>query len=133
MPNRVPNQRSVEVKKMSVNKQTKYIINALEAVDNAASYLQSKGGFKLYMYIAKNQNNYKFNLSSSNFCEWSGLSIKAYNTAFTELVEYGFLVEKEHNNYVFYDNPNQIDKGVSITIPPEAVEQRKKFDERFVF
>lgn len=101
----VPNQRTISVNKQPTNKQNLYTANNLKAIDQAAKRLQSKGGFKLYMYLAKNQNNYYFALYSSDFCSWSGLGIKAYNTAFEELVNEGYLVLKENTktNYTFYD------------------------------
>ena len=46
------------------------------------------------MYFAKNQDKYSFALSSADFCEWSGLGIGAYNTAFEELKEQGYLIPK---------------------------------------
>ena len=101
----VPNQRTISVNKQPTNRQNLYTANNLKALDQAAKRLQSKGGFKLYMYLAKNQNNYYFALYSSDFCNWSGLGIKAYNTAFEELVNEGYLVLKENTktNYTFYD------------------------------
>ena len=45
-----------------------------------------------------------FALSSAAFCAWSGLGLRAYNTAFEELKTEGYLVSKEdNNNYIFYD------------------------------
>ena len=101
----VPNQRTIKVKKEPTDKEHLYTTNNLEAVDEAARYLQSKAGFKLYYYIAKNQNNYEFALSSKDFCNWSGVSLRAYNTAFEELEKQGYLVLKEGTKtiYTFYD------------------------------
>lgn len=101
----VPNQRVITVNKEPTDKQHLYTVNNLAAVDEAARYLQSKAGFKLYYYIAKNQNNRQFALSSKDFCYWGGVGIAAYNTAFAELVEEGYLVPKEDgkNVFVFYD------------------------------
>lgn len=101
----VPNQRTITVKKEPTDKEHLYTTNNLEAVDEAARYLQSKAGFKLYYYIAKNQNNYQFALSSKDFCSWSGVSLTAYNTAFEELEKQGYLILKEGTKtvYTFYD------------------------------
>ena len=106
----VPNQRVINVNKVECTKKNKYTVNDMRAIDNAAYNLQSKGGFKLYMYIAKNQNKYTFALSSSDFCNWSGLGITAYNTAFKELVDCGYLKkkDKDSNIYIFND---YLDKG----------------------
>lgn len=101
----VPHQRVITVNKEPTDRQHLYTVNNLAAVDEAARYLQSKAGFKLYYYIAKNQNNRQFALSSKDFCSWGGLGIRAYTTAFAELVENGYLVPKEDSEtiFMFYD------------------------------
>ena len=101
----VPNQRLITVNKELTDKDHLYTANNLKAVDEAAHYLRSKAGFKLYFYIAKNQNNYQFALSSADFCNWANVSMTAYKTSFEELVEEGYLVSKEgeKNTYIFYD------------------------------
>lgn len=108
MGKNVPNQRTITVNKAKTDKQNKYTANNLAALDEAARRLQSKGGFKLYMYLAKNQNNYSFALSSADFCYWSGLGLTAYNTAFEELKEQGYLIPKDKSKeketvFVFFD------------------------------
>ena len=101
----VPNQRVLTIHKEPTDKQHKFTCNSLEALGEAAKRLQSKGGFKLYMYLAKNQDKYNFALSSSDFCNWSGLGIAAYRTAFEELEKQGYLIinGSSTNNYIFYD------------------------------
>ena len=102
--NTVPNQRVISVNKAVCDKENKYTTNNLDAVDEAAFNLQSKGGFKLYMYMAKNQNKYTFALSSKDFMLWSGLGKQAYNTAFADLVTQGYLVQGSQKNlFLFYD------------------------------
>ena len=82
------------------------------------------------MYLAKNQNNYSFALSSSDFCQWSGLGITAYNTAFTELKEQGYLVPKDsgkekETRFIFYDKSRleEPEENIIIEIPKEKVEE----------
>lgn len=102
---RVPNQRAIQVVKEPADKNHLYTANNLAAIDEAARYLQSKAGFKLYFYIAKNQNKYEFLLSSKHFCEWAGVGITAYTSAFEELEKNGYLFLKEgtKDDYIFYD------------------------------
>ena len=50
----VANQRVIEIHKEPTNKENLYTTNNMAALDEAARRLQSKGGFKLYMYLAKN-------------------------------------------------------------------------------
>ena len=101
----VPNQRFIKVLKKPCDKNNKYTTNNLQALDQAAKLLQSKAGFKLYMYIAKNQSNYSFFLSSSDFMKWSGVAYTAYSTAFNQLVQKGYLVQQRDSDtkYTFFD------------------------------
>ena len=50
----VPNQRKITVNKAQADKKNHYTINNLAALDEAAGALESLGGFKLYIYFAKN-------------------------------------------------------------------------------
>lgn len=111
----VPNQKVISIKKEKCNKESLYTTNNLIALDEAASKLTSKGGFKLYIYLAKNQNNYQLALSSSDFCKWGNLGMTAYRTAIQELIEKGFLVEMNTNSnqYIFYDKPTKANKILS--------------------
>ena len=140
----VPNQRVLTIHKEPTDKQHKYTCNSLEALGEAAKRLQSKGGFKLYMYLAKNQGKYNFALSSSDFCNWSGLGIAAYRTAFEELEKQGYLIinGSSTNNYIFYDKAQKEDEAaekdnINITIPTEKVEEVQQLQEQvasgFVF
>lgn len=133
----VPNQRILTISKAPTDKQHKYTANNLEALDEAARRLQSKGGFKLYMYLAKNQDKYNFALSSSDFCAWSGCALTAYNTAFKELETEGYLIPKEEGSsiYTFYDKSqkeSQI-KEIMIEIPKEKVEETRDLESRFIW
>ena len=124
---RVPHQREITVHKEICNKQNKYTANNLAALDEAAGRLQSKGGFKLYMYLAKNQDKYNFNLSSTDFMLWSGLGYTAYTTAFNELEDEGYLILKDGTEtiYTFFDK-SQIpkeEKEITIEVPKAKVEE----------
>lgn len=136
---RVPNQREITIHKEPTNKANLYTANNLAALDEAANRLQSMGGFKLYMYLAKNQDKYNFNLSSSDFMEWSGLKYRAYTTAFNELVKEGYLVEKkeEEDIYIFYDKSQipreKVKDNVTIEIPKEKVKEIQEIKETFSF
>lgn len=108
----VPHQRVIEVNKEPTDKQHLYTANNLAAIDEAAGKLQSIGGFKLYIYLAKNQNKYTFALSSADFMEWSGLGKQAYSTAFDDLIKQGYLKQdkKLKNKYSFFDKAQPSDK-----------------------
>ena len=108
----VPHQRIIDINKAPTDKQHLYTANNLAAIDEAAASLQSIGGFKLYIYLAKNQNKYTFALSSADFMEWSGLGKQAYSTAFDDLVNQGYLIQdkKQKNRYSFFDKAQPTDK-----------------------
>ena len=134
----VPNQRQITINKEPTNKSNLYTANNLAALDEAARRLQSKGGFKLYMYLAKNQDKYKFDLSSSDFMLWSGLGIAAYRTAFDELVENGYLLLKENTDtvFTFHDKAQYEEKlqgNIEVEFVPETVEEVRKAKAAFVF
>ena len=104
----------------------------------------SPSALNLYMYLAKNQDKYNFALSSSDFCNWSGLGIAAYRTAFEELEKQGYLIinGSSTNNYIFYDKAQKEDEAaekdnINITIPTEKVEEVQQLQEQvaagFVF
>ncbi len=97
----VPNQRKINVYKTATDKTHKYTTNNLEALAEASKNLNTLGGFKLYMYLAKNQDNYHFALSSADFCEWSGLGLRAYNTAFKELENNGYLIAQNESKTIY--------------------------------
>ena len=127
----VPNQRTVQkIIKEPCDKEHIYTKNNIAAIDEAAFRLQSKGGFKLYMYIAKNNIEYcPFALSSSHFIAWSGIGIKAYTSAFNELVEQGYLVQKEgsSNTYYFYEKSQLQEQETRDTIYIQKDEQQDGF------
>lgn len=114
----VPNQRIIEVNKEPADKQHLYTANNLSAIDEASFNLQSIGGYKLYIYLAKNQNKYTFALSRRAFMEWSGLKDKAYKTGFSELVDKGYLIQddKQKNKYKFYDKSQKEEQQIDDVI-----------------
>lgn len=125
---KVPNQRVITVHKQKCDKNHTYTANNLEALDEAAGRLTQKASFKLYIYLAKNQDEYRFNLSSSDFMRWANVGNTAYNTAFRELVEEGYLIQKEGTKdiYTFYDKSQIKDEVLTIEIPKEKVKQIKE-------
>lgn len=136
----VPNQRIIKIKKEPTDKEHKYTMNNLNALNEALEQLDTKGGFKLYMYLAKNQNNYELALSSADIKECCGLAYTAYTTAFKELIDKGYLVpvNQKQTLFIFRDKANS-----SIEIKDKAfgsIEQEqdkkiefKKSDNGFVF
>ena len=99
---KVPNQKEVVVNKEKCNKENLYATINLAAMDKAAQDLDA-GAFKLWTYFAKNQNGYKFALSSKAVERDFGIKIKQYNNAIKELTEKGYLVHIQGDSYEFHE------------------------------
>ena len=124
----VPNQRVITVNKAVADKQHLYTVINLQALNKACNTLQSKAGVKLFLYLEKNQDKYTFALSSADFMEWAGVKIGAYNSAFNELVENGYLCSIGVNRYSFFE------AGKSLTFTDNPIkEDRKKESSDFSF
>ena len=76
------------------------------ALDDAAARLKN-ASFKLWIYLAKNQDKYRFGLSQTAFCNWASVSKPTYLNAVKDLIEKGYLVLKEEKShtYIFYERP----------------------------
>lgn len=110
MSNKAPNQRAITIQKEQSDKKHLYAIINLAAMDAAARTLTSLAGIKLWMYLAKNQDGYKIEaFSTVAFCEWANCSRAAYNTAFEELRDKGYLKLNEGTKtvFTFYEKPQE--------------------------
>lgn len=95
-----PNQKTITVCKEDCNKQNYYATINLNALELAAIDLKS-GAFKLWIYFAKNQNNFTFALSNKAVAEQFGIKKDQYDSAVKELIEKGYLIETAKNKYEF--------------------------------
>ena len=107
-----PNQKTVKVQKENSNKDNRYAIYNLEALNNALIDLKGES-FKLWCYLNKNQNNYEFALSKVDAIKWGIGSKSSYDRAVAELISKGYLVETSHNHFDFYEKPK--DEVIYIT------------------
>lgn len=99
---KVPNQKEIIVDKEKCNRENLYATVNLAAMDKAAQNLDA-GAFKLWMYFAKNQDGYKFALSSKAVERDFGVKIKQYNNAIKELTDKGYLVHTQGDSYEFHE------------------------------
>lgn len=112
-------QKVIQVKKAPADKNNKYCVINQEALHKAMKALhRCSAGLPLWMYIAENQNNYIFALSSSHFMNLTGFGKDAYNNAVKALIANGYLVHIEgtKQTYIFFENgtavkPDIIDKN----------------------
>lgn len=68
----------------------------------AAARNLSPSALNLYMYLAKNQDNYELWFSSKDYCQTFNVVDKTYRNARNELLKKGYLKEGE-NNHVYFD------------------------------
>lgn len=95
-----PNQKTITVCKELCDNQHYYTMISLNALECAAIDLKS-GAFKLWVYLAKNQNNFTFGLSNKAVAEQFGIKKDQYDSAVKELIEKGYLIETAKNIYQF--------------------------------
>ena len=103
----VPNQKHIVVHKEKCDgssRDTYYTSINLNALEAAALDLDA-GAFKLWIYFAKNQNNYEFDLSNKAVELTFGMKIKQYNNAVAQLIAKKYLVNIAGNIYVFNEIP----------------------------
>lgn len=117
-------QKTIIVQKSATDSEHLYATINLEARKLARKTL-SGNEYKLWEYIAENQNNYKFDLSSAAFMNDSNVSRPTYSKAVNKLIELGYLVLKDANTntYIFYDmpQPSLVQNAEHYTIEyPEA-------------
>lgn len=128
----VENQKIIIVSKELSDKEHPYSIINLSAAEAAGSTLNGNE-FKLWFYIAKNQNEYTFALSKADFCRKMNVSSSTYYRAVDSLIEKGYLVQKEENSntYCFYEGGESPLEEDSLNI--EIPEKKKQEIQEFVF
>lgn len=124
--NKYPNQRTITINKALCNRDNTYAVINLEALEEAMYRLQTKLGIKLYLYLVKNQDKYRFNMYSSDFCKLCRCSLSGYRSAFDELVSNGYLVLKlgTETMYNFYEKSQ-------LPEVPVVIDNEEKVVERF--
>lgn len=99
--NTVQNQDTIKINKSPADKKNIYTVINLEALKEAVNDLNTSA-FKLYIYLAKNQNNYTMALSRKAFLQWSGIKNKdTYFNAKHKLIEKGYLIQDKNNEHLY--------------------------------
>lgn len=68
-------------------------------------------GLKLYLYLASNKDNFKWNMNPVAYSNWLGMDYeksgrtvrKAINDGISDLIENKYLVQVEKDHYEFYE------------------------------
>lgn len=108
------NQKVVQVNGAVHNAQNKYAMLNIEAMEKAMVLLKAST-FKLWCYMAKNQNNFTFALSCVDACRFCKMSSKTFHEGIKELQEVGYLVADGGNHYQFYEMLPEKEE-ISITV-----------------
>lgn len=112
----VPNQKIVEVNKEPTDKNHVYMCLNIDALQKAMNSL-TPAQLKVWMYFAKNQNEYKFELSSAAVCDFCNISDKTYRDAIKTLVANRYLIRRNEGNiYDFYEIPPEVEMVKDGTI-----------------
>lgn len=110
----VPNQKTVTTRGAKHDKDNIYAALNIRAMEIAMSTLKPNT-FKLWCYMAKNQNNYTFALSCADACDFCKMSKPTYLASVQELIENGYLVNTNGNDYDFYEMLPEV-KEINVTI-----------------
>ena len=99
----VANQKTITTKGAPHDKDNIYAKVGIEAAGVAMELLKPNT-FKVWFYLAKNQNNYTFALSAVDCCKYCNMSKPTYLSCIQELIEKGYLVNTSGNHYDFYES-----------------------------
>ena len=100
----VPNQVCIYTHRLNVDKKN-YTMMDRAAEQAAMNDLDKIGSLKLWLYMTKNKDQYRFALSPKD-CESWGISAASYRSGKKDLEEKGYLVRRQGSNIVdFYEVP----------------------------
>lgn len=121
----VENQKVVKIN--SVKADTFGIVGN-EAASEAMRTLKANT-FKLWFYMAKNKDGWKFALSRVDACKYCGFSKNTYHAAVNELIENGYLVQTAEgsNQYDFYEVPQGDYEVIDITVHKDTATSFEEF------
>lgn len=112
----VPNQKTVIINKAPTDRSHIYTCINIDALQKAMCAL-TPAQLKVWMYFAKNQNNYEFDLSSVAVCEFCNISDKTYRDAVKALIAQRYLIKRQDGVYDFYEIPVE----EKIEVPKDGV------------
>ena len=109
-------QKVVTTRAAAHNKQNIYATISIKAMEQAMVLLKPNT-FKVWCYMAKNQNNYTFALSCVDVCRFCKLSKPTYLGCIQELISTGYLVEVQPGKYDFYELlPEEKEEVIEVTV-----------------
>lgn len=82
-----------------------------------ASRVLGAHALRLYLYIASNADKYELALSPADIERSIGMPRSTYQDQFRKLVSFGYIVDKGHNHFEFYETPQtktETDTGLNF-------------------
>ena len=110
----VENQKTVTTNSAKHDKENIYAKLNIDAMESAMAILKPNT-FKLWCYMAKNQDNYTFALSAVDACRFCNFGKTTYHAAVQELIDVGYLVNTNGNHYDFYEELRETEEAI-VTI-----------------
>lgn len=109
------NQKTITTKSAKHDKKNIYATLNIKAMQEAMLLLKPNT-FKVWCYMAKNQNNYTFALSCKDACDFCRMTKPTYLKCIQELIECGYLVNTSGNHYNFYEKLPEEEEEMEITV-----------------
>lgn len=111
----VPNQKVITTRGAKHDKNNIYACINIEAMEQAMAILKPNT-YKVWCYMAKNQNNHTFALSCVDACRFCKISKPTYLACVQELIDAGYLVNTGGNAYDFYEKLPEEKDMIQITV-----------------
>lgn len=115
----VANQKLITTKSAKHDKNNIYAMINIDAMEKAMTLLKPNT-YKVWCYMAKNQNNYTFALSCVDACRFCKMTKPTYLKCVQELIETGYLVNTGGNAYDFYEMLPEEEQVLEITVKKSA-------------
>jgi len=111
----VPNQKVITTRGAKHDKSNLYACINIEAMEQAMAILRPNT-YKVWSYMAKNQNNYTYALSCVDACRFCKISKPTYLACVQELIDAGYLVNTGGNAYDFFEMLPEEKDTIQITV-----------------
>ena len=120
----VPNQKIVKLAaRTKRDADHLYSMNNLDALQDAMQALNGSG-LKLWLYMNKNQDDYRFELSRADCAKW-GIKKDSYYSAVDELIQKGFLVQDHYGSNLFWFHEKAVSEKPKFFSESQTVASEK--------
>ena len=129
------NQKTVKIYKEPTNSRNVYATINIAAMEEAKKNLND-GAFALWLYFAKNQNHFSFDLSSKAVERDFNIKRSQYNSAVKELTENRYLIDVNTDPNAVANLWEFHEKPVEPPAPPKQIkpqQQKTKTIQEFSF